>query len=111
MEEALLSLPHGPLHGVAHGMAACFLRVGNQEEQSERETQKKTKAEVFITSFEHGNLCPILFIRSKSLSPAHEEKKTTGQEHAYRQARSLGAVSETAYHNFYGALHFMKGHR
>ena len=76
LEEALQSLPHEPLHGVARGMVAHFIRVSNQEEQRKREAQKKAEATVFITYLEHGNLCHILFVKSSSLGPAHAKDKT-----------------------------------
>ena len=57
------------------------------------------------------HFCNILFIRSKSLGPARTEEKMIRYGHEYQEVRSLGAISEAAYHNFYGNLHFTKGHQ
>lgn len=58
-------LPHSPLHSTAPSMAAGFPRVSHQGNQSNAALLSMTRLS------DRGSLCRILFIRTKSLSPAH----------------------------------------
>lgn len=71
------TLPHTPLQRASYNMAAYFLSVRKwraREGASKRESPNKTGATVFcnvVTQVTTHCFCHILFVRNKSLDPAH----------------------------------------
>ena len=94
-EASLSSLPHVPLQRTAHN---CKLWPSLRAGQWEQEWARQKPQSFWNLTLEGTSLCHILFVRSKSLGPAHREGEGITQGHAHQDVGVIGVILEAAYH-------------
>lgn len=98
-EVALSSLSHRPLHKEVPNMATGFFRVSKQEGHNTSKRHRVNEMKLvfcyLIMKVAPQHFCCILFIRNKSVGPAHIQRRGITQGHEYQEAEIIRACARS----------------